>query len=232
MNTLIIEQKQIKLIKKYTKLINQIAYFLFKKLPYSMEFQDLIQAGMLGLIEAQKKYNHNKGAAFKTYAEIRIRGYILDEVRRNAWAPRTVHKNARLIAKITRKLENHHGRAVKNKEIADELNINLNDYYLLSQESTYCKLYELDNINTYLPILNYLDNEPQNILLQKDMQKHLDNAINKLSTQESLVLNLHYKYELSLKEIGDILMVSESRISQIHTQATNHVKSDLITVFI
>lgn len=217
------------IVKQHALLVKRIAYHLMLHLPYSIQVEDLIQSGMIGLLEAAKHYDPSKGASFETYAGIRIRGHMLDEVRRNEWVPRSVHRNSRLVNKAVKNVENRLGRDAKDIEIADELNLDLKDYHTLLNDAVGSHLYGFDDLGVTEDLLkgeNSLS-EPHEHVLHEDFAQYLAQLIKTLPTKERLVLALYYERDLNLKEIGDVLEVSESRVSQIHTQAMIHLKTKL-----
>lgn len=224
------QQTQEALIKTHALMVKRIAHHLLLRLPYSVQLDDLIQAGMLGLLEAVRNYDAAKGASFETYAGIRIRGHMLDEVRRNDWVPRSVYRNARMLAEAVKKVENRLGRDAKDSEIAAELNIGLDEYYELLKDSAGSQLYGFDDLGVTDDVLKGEDgrsSEPFENAQHEDMVKHLAEVIETLPQKERLVLSLYYEQDLNLKEIGEVIGVSESRVSQIHTQATIRIKARL-----
>lgn len=224
------QQTQETLIKTHALMVKRIAHHLLLRLPYSVQLDDLIQAGMLGLLEAVRHYDATKGASFETYAGIRIRGHMLDEVRRNDWVPRSVYRNARTVAEAVKKVENRLGRDAKDKEIAEELNLSLDAYHELLKDSSGSQLYGFDDLGVTDDVLKGeagYSTEPHEHALHEDMVSHLGQIIATLPQKERLVLSLYYEQDLNLKEIGEVLGVSESRVSQIHTQATIRIKARL-----
>ncbi len=218
------------LIESHAKMVKRIAHHLLGRLPASVQFDDLIQAGMIGLIEAVRNYDESKGASFETYAGIRIRGHMLDEVRRNDWVPRSVYKNARLIAAAVKAVENRLGRDAKDNEVAEELEISLEDYHVMLSDSVGGHLYGFDDVGVSDDVLVGAPkdaDEPHQQVLNKDRKTQLAQVIDGLPKNEKLVLSLYYEQDLNLKEIGDVLGVSESRVSQIHSQATHRIKARL-----
>jgi RNA polymerase sigma factor for flagellar operon FliA len=220
-----------KVLRHYAPLVKRIAHHLLARLPKSVQLDDLIQAGMMGLLDALKNFDNSKGASFSTYAGIRIRGGILDEVRRNDWLPRSIHRNTRKIAEIAQVLENELGRDATDSEIAKKLNISLHDYHQMLCDSNSGQMQALDEIG-----LNedYSSNglvstihEPLESLQIEDFTKRLFAGIESLPEREKLVLALYYDEELNLKEIGEILRVSESRVCQILSQAMLRLRSGL-----
>jgi RNA polymerase sigma factor for flagellar operon FliA len=219
------------LIHTHASMVKKIAHHLLGRLPQTVQLDDLLQAGMLGLLEAVRHYDETKGASFETYAGIRIRGHMLDEVRRNDWVPRSVYRNARMIAAAVKEVENRLGRDAKDQEVAAELHISLSEYHDMLSDSAGGHLYGFDDVGvtddhltdetvTYAP-------EPYAQALQADMTNHLAHIIDGLPKKERLVLSLYYERDLNLKEIGEVLGVSESRVSQIHSQATHRIRSRL-----
>jgi RNA polymerase sigma factor for flagellar operon FliA len=222
------QQTQEALVKTHALLVKRIAYHLSGRLPQSVLLDDLIQAGMLGLLEAVRHYDSTKGASFETYAGIRIRGYMLDEVRRNDWVPRSVYRNSRRIAEAVKQVENRLGRDAKDHEIAEELKVSLNEYYEILQDSASNQLYGFDDLGVTDDMLTEegkVYSEPHRNVLRDDMVSHLAEIIDGLPKNEQMVLSLYYEQDLNLKEIGEVLGVSESRVSQIHSQATLRIKS-------
>jgi len=224
------QQTQEMLVKTHALLVKRIAHHLLGRLPHSIQFDDLVQAGMLGLLEAVRHYDSTKGASFETYAGIRIRGHMLDEVRRNDWVPRSVYRNARMIADAVRTVENRLGRDAKDQEVAAELGLGLDEYYEMLKDTAGSQLYGFDDLGVTDDILK-IDgeefSEPQQNVLRDDMVNHLSQVIESLPKNERLVLSLYYEQDLNLKEIGEVLGVSESRVSQIHSQAMLRIKSRL-----
>ena len=218
------------IVKQHALLVRRIAYHLMMHLPYSIQIEDLVQAGMIGLLEAFKHYDPEKGASFETYAGIRIRGYMLDEVRKNEWVPRSVYRNSRLINNAVKKVENRLGRDATDNEIANELELDLDQYHLLLQDAAGSHLYGFEDLGVTEDVLKGEEgnlDEPQERVLHEDMAQHLARLVQTLPQKERLVLALYYEHDLNLKEIGDVLEVSESRISQIHTQAMIRLKAKL-----
>ena len=226
------EHEQDSLVETHALLVKRIAHHLLGRLPQTVLLDDLIQAGMLGLLEAARHYDSSKGASFETYAGIRIRGHMLDEVRRNDWVPRSVYRNSRMISEAIQQLENKLGREAKDVEIAEELSLELTEYHGMLQDSAGSHLYGFDDLGVTDDVLHGEENtgafvEPHNSVLREDLINHLSQIIDGLPTKERLVLSLYYEQDLNLKEIGEIIGVSESRISQILSQATLRIKSRL-----
>lgn len=218
-------------VHKYTGMVKKIAHHLLCRLPHWIQLDDLIQSGMIGLLEAYRNYNQDKGASFETYAGIRIRGAMLDEIRKVDWVPRSVHKNSRIIAEAIKKLENELGKDPSEREIAASLKLSLQEYHQLLQDSVGARLFGLDEIILYNEPANSLDRDPfpgpLEQIQNKDFCEHIAKCIASLNPKEALILTLYYQEELNLKEIGEVLNVTESRISQIMSQSIIKLQSRL-----
>ncbi|GGK72944.1 RNA polymerase sigma factor FliA [Amphritea balenae] len=220
------------IVEQHGALVKRIAHHLLARLPNTVVLDDLIQAGMVGLLEAAKKYDASKGASFETYAGIRIRGSIIDEVRRGDWTPRSVHRNARRVSEAVQAVEARIGRDAQDGEIAAELNISVTEYHALLKDSAESRLFSFDKLTGPQDegpgeAIAGSEPDPSEEFEQKDFIKAIANQIQGLPEREKLVLSLYYDEELNLKEIGQILGVSESRVSQIHSQAALRLRSRL-----
>lgn len=219
------------LVRIHAPLVKRIAHHLKARLPASVQVEDLIQSGMIGLLEASRKYEPSKGATFETYAGIRIRGAMMDEIRKGDWVPRSVHRNSRRITEAIKAIEDREGRDARDIEVAEELGMDINEYYTCLQDSAVGKLFSFEEVTELGDGL--VDHERNNemgpaIGFESDAFQHsLAQAIESLPEREKLVLSLYYDEELNLKEIGEILSVSESRVSQIHSQAAMRLRSRL-----
>ena len=211
------------LVVQHEPLVKRIAYHLMSRLPASVQADDLIQAGMIGLIEASRKFDPEQGASFETYAGIRIRGAMLDEIRRTDWTPRSVHRKAREVAEAVRKIENEVGRDARDVEVAEEMGLSLDEYHKILQDSTGCRIFSFEDPGTLgdegFPNTTRQPNQPLETLQKSDFKQGLAEEIKGLPERERLVMALYYDEELNLREIGEILGVSESRVCQIHGQA-------------
>jgi RNA polymerase sigma factor for flagellar operon FliA len=217
------------LLEQYTVLVKRIAYHLLARLPASVMVDDLIQSGMIGLFEAANNFDNTKGASFETFAGIRIRGAMLDEMRRGDWTPRSVHKNSRMVTEAIKQLEASLGRDVTDIEVAEKLEISLNEYHHILSEVSTGKILGINDLGVNEDAL-MLDStcqsdDPYQSIEHKAFKKGLSECISTLPEREALVLSLYYDEELNLREIGQILDVSESRVSQIHSQAMHRLKA-------
>lgn len=220
------------LIEDYAPLVKRIGHHLKGRLPASVQLDDLVQSGMIGLIEAARKYEPSKGASFETYAGIRIRGAMLDEIRKGDWAPRSVHRNSRKIADAIRFVESQTGRDAQDHEVAATLDMSLEEYHSHLQDGLGSRLFSFEDLLSQPgeregELISRDDAGPYEGLQADHFQKHLANAIATLPEREQLVLALYYDEELNLKEIGAVLEVSESRVSQIHSQAAHRLRARL-----
>jgi len=218
------------LVEQYSPLVKRIAHHLLARLPANVVLDDLIQAGMIGLLEAARKYDATKGAAFETYAGIRIRGAIIDEVRRGDWTPRSVHRNGRMVSEAIRQVELRVGRDASDQEVADELGISVDEYHGLLKDSAESRLFSFEELQQPGDDSfgeQFADSEPgpAPVIENEAFMKSLSKAIELLPEREKLVLALYYDEQLNLKEIGQVLGVSESRVSQIHSQAALRLRS-------
>ena len=218
-------------VDRYAPLVKRIAHHLLLRMPASVQIDDLIQSGMIGLLEAAKKYDVSKGASFETYAGIRIRGSMLDEVRKGDWAPRSVHRKSRKVAEAIKAIEARTGQDAKDKEIAEEMDIDLNAYYAILQDASGSRLFSFDDImegdDSAIELAAGELPGPCDGLQRDSFKSHLSRAIDSLPEREKLVLALYYDEELNLKEIGEVIGVSESRVSQIHSQAAMRLRARL-----
>lgn len=217
------------MVERHAPLVKRIAYHLLARLPASVQADDLIQSGMIGLIEAAKNFDGSKGASFETFAGIRIRGAMLDEMRRGDWTPRSVHRNARLIAETIAELEGVLGRDVKDTEVAEKLDISLDEYHHMLSDISSGRIIGIEDLGVSQDVLVTSDDTDADHLYESQaneaFQQALVRTISNLPEREALVLSLYYNDELNLKEIGAVLNVSESRISQIHSQALVRLKA-------
>lgn len=217
------------LLEQHSVLVKRIAYHLLARLPASVIVDDLIQSGMIGLFEAANNFDSSKGASFETFAGIRIRGSMLDEIRRGDWTPRSVHKNSRMVSEAIKQLEAELGRDVIDIEVAEKLDISLNEYHHILSEVSTGKILGIDDLGISEDALkldeSYHGDDPYQSIEHGAFKKGLSECISTLPEREALVLSLYYDEELNLREIGQVLDISESRVSQIHSQAMHRLKA-------
>jgi RNA polymerase sigma factor for flagellar operon FliA len=217
------------MILKYTPLIKYIAHRLAMRLPPHISVDDLVNAGVIGLMDALNKFDPNKKVQFKTYAEFRIKGSMLDELRSLDWVSRSVRQKAAQLEKAFQSLEKKKGRAVEDQEVAQEMGLSLDNYYSMVNEINGVFLSDLAGVRKKIPqfsdedLLNLLadeeENQPFQLLSLEELKEVLTRAIEELTPKERTVISLYYYEELTLKEIGEVLGFTESRICQIHTKA-------------
>jgi RNA polymerase sigma factor for flagellar operon FliA len=217
------------LVERHANLVKRIAHHLMARLPASVIVDDLIQSGMIGLIEAARNFDGSKGASFETYAGIRIRGSMLDEIRRGDWVPRSVHKNSRAISDAIAAVEKEKNGDAKDAEVAAKLGVSLSEYHSMLSDVNCGRILGIDDLGVSEDVISSEEsrelNRPFEGFANQRFQQSLAECIKGLPEREALVLSLYYDEELNLKEIGEVLSVSESRVSQIHSQALARVKT-------
>jgi RNA polymerase sigma factor for flagellar operon FliA len=229
-----------KLILEYAPLIKFIAQKIAVRLPSNIEFDDLVSSGVIGLMDAIDKYDPSRDNKFKTYAEFRIRGAILDELRAQDWVPRSVREKAKQLERAHIRLEQQLCRVPTEDEITRELQISKEEYYELLNQVKSVSILSLDEAGSFnssdrKSILSLLESckipSPIAQLNLKAVKEVVTKAIESLPEKQRLVLSLYYYEDLNLKEIGEVLDVTESRVSQLHTQAILWLKRKLRTYF-
>ncbi len=225
------------MILKYTPLIKYIAHRLAMRLPPHVSVEDLMSAGVIGLMDALNKFDPGKKVQFKTYAEFRIKGAMLDELRSLDWVSRSVRQKAAQLEKAYQNLEKKRGRAVEDEEVAQEMGLSMEHYYNLVNEVNGVFLLDLENLRHKIPklpeedLINLLmdekEKQPLHLLGVEELKRVLAQAIDELSAKEKTVISLYYYEELTLKEIGEILGFTESRICQIHAKAILKLKTKI-----
>ena len=221
---------------EYTPLIKFIAQKIAMRLPSNIELDDLISSGVIGLMDAIEKYDPSRDNKFKTYAEFRVRGAILDELRAQDWVPRSIREKAKILERANTKLEQRLGRQAPDEEIAMELGVDIKQLQELISQVRTVNILSLDDVGVFpngdrKRIMGILDacklNNPLNSLDNKIVKNTIISAIESLPEKQRLVLSLYYYEDLNLKEIGRVLNVTESRVSQLHTHSINRLKQKL-----
>ena len=222
------------LLTEHMPLVKRLAHHMKAKLPPSVEVDDLIQAGMIGLLDAISRYEETHGAQFETYAVLRIRGAMLDELRSSDWLPRSMRQNMRKIEAAMSALQQKLGHAPSESEVARSLKLSLADYQdMLSDGGGHQLLYyedfhDDDGNDSFLDRYASDENaDPLRSLLDGDFRQAVIDAIDLLPEREKMLMGLYYEEELNLKEIGAVMGVSESRVSQLHTQAVARLRATL-----
>lgn len=211
------------LVVMHLELVKRIAKHISARLPSTVDLDDLMQSGMVGLLEAAGNFDPSRGACFATYAGIRIRGAMLDDIRKYDWTPRSVHHKYRKVTDAISEIEAETGRRAQSDEIAARLEISLDEYHKILADSTGSRLFSLDEaidepFRCPCPSASSAS-MPDQEAYHLQFREKLAEAIDSLPERENLVLSLYYERELNLKEIGEVLEVSESRVCQIHGQA-------------
>ncbi|MFL6630878.1 MAG: RNA polymerase sigma factor FliA [Massilia sp.] len=221
------------LLTEHMPLVKRLAHQMKAKLPPSVEVDDLVQAGMIGLLDAINRYEENHGAQFETYAVLRIRGAMLDELRSSDWMPRSTRANMRKVESAMAALQQQLGRPPSESEVAKSLKLSLGDYQDLLGDSGghqlvyYEDFHDEDGSDSFLDRYAVDDDDPLKSLLDTDFRQTVIDAIDALPPREKMLMGLYYEEELNLKEIGAVMGVSESRVSQLHTQAVARLRTYL-----
>ncbi|MGN2391526.1 RNA polymerase sigma factor FliA [Pelomicrobium sp. G1] len=220
-------------VERYMPLVKRIAYHMMARLPASVQVEDLIQAGMLGLLDAIQRFQEGQGAQFETYATQRIRGAILDELRAADWMPRSVRRSLRRIEQAIASLEQRLQRPPSEQELARALGVSLEEYQAMLSEARGVQIVHYDDFHEseeeHFLDRHAADPHPSALerIIDEDFRRRLAAAIDELPEREKLVMALYYEQELNLKEIGAVLGVTESRVCQIHSQAVARLRARL-----
>ncbi|HQP30942.1 MAG TPA: FliA/WhiG family RNA polymerase sigma factor [Deltaproteobacteria bacterium] len=226
-----------KVINEFAPLIKYIASRIAMRLPPHIDIHDLINAGVIGLIDAMEKFDASKNIKFKTYAEFRIRGAMLDELRSMDWVPRSIRQKARKIEEAYGRLEAILGRPASDEEVALELDIDMDSFYRLLSETASVSLLSLDDLGednqdaSKRNLLEYIMQDEKDWPTHKiglgEIRDMVAKAIQSLPEKERMVISLYYYDELTMKEIGHVLKFTESRVSQIHTKSVLRLRSKM-----
>ena len=220
--------------KQYAPLVRRIAHQMIAKLPANVELDDMIQAGMIGLMDAVNRFEESQGTQFEVYAASRIRGSMLDELRAGDWLPRSARKNQRDIENAIHRLEQRLQRAPQESEIAQELHMSVPEYQELLGDARGAQLVYFDDLGGGVDGDDYLERhvaqaggEPLEILRDKRFRTALVAAIEELPEREKLLMSMYYEQDLNLREIGAVMGVTESRVCQLHSQAVSRLRAKL-----
>lgn len=218
-------------LREHSHLVKRLAHQLMAKLPYSVQIDDILQAGMMGLLDAASRYNEFHGAQFETYATQRIRGAMLDELREADWLPRALRRDMRRIETSVSRMQQKLGRPPSESEIAADMGIPLAEYQQLLQSSRGAQLVYFEDFHTedqddFFERFDHSDNiSPLDLLEDDRFKAELVRAIENLPERERLLMGMLYEQEMNLREIGEVLGVGESRVSQLHSQAVARLRS-------
>lgn len=217
-------------IKEYIPLVKKIAYHMASKLPSSVSSEDLVQSGLIGLVEALRNYDQSKGASFSTYASIRIRGAMIDELRKGDWAPRSVHRSTRELNQAISEVESSTGQPFSLKQVSIHMQLSLDEVSHLIQECHGKKILSFEDISSQpgeaLPVFGDMLSPLESTLASQEYQ-NLQNHLSFLSERERAIVIFYYYHEYSLKNIADIMKISESRVCQIISESLKKLKKSL-----
>jgi RNA polymerase sigma factor for flagellar operon FliA len=214
------------LFEKHLPLVKIIAHHVSVGLPPGQSVDDLIQVGMMGLLEASRCYEAQKNVQFKTYASIRIRGAMLDELRKDSWMPRSVQQKSKKISKAIQSAEARLQRTASDKDIAKELRVSIEEYYRMLDAVAGCTVFSIED-NPGQQENHADDQSPELDIECESTRQKLAEVMEGLPRQEKLVLFLYYNKGLNMQEVSKVLEVSESRICQVHSQAVNRIRGRL-----
>ena len=221
------------LVQRFAPLVKRIAYHLMARLPASVEVDDLVQNGMMGLLDAIGRFESGLGAQFETYAAHRIRGAMLDGLRENDWLPRSLRRDFRRIEEAIAQLEQAHGRVPSEKELANALGMSLGDYQKMLQDARGHQLISFEDMieegdEDYLE-RHLVDDvgDPARIFEDASLRQLLVQAIEALPEREKMMMALYYEQDLNLREIGEVMGVTESRVCQLHSQAVARLRTKM-----
>ena len=219
------------LIQRFAPLVKRIAYHLMARLPSSVQVDDLIQNGMMGLLDAINRFEAGMGAQFETYVAQRVRGAMLDGLRENDWLPRSLRRDFRRIEVAISQLEQEYGRTPSESELAETLGMALAEYQKMLQDARGHQLISFEDMiddgnEDFLERhLSDDSNEPSRILEDESLRKSLVQGIELLPEREKLMMALYYEQDLNLREIGEVMGVTESRVCQLHSQAVARLRA-------
>ncbi len=230
-------ENQEEVIKRYSPMIKYVANRIAMRLPPHIEVDDLISVGVLGLMDAISKYDSSRGAKFKTYAEFRVRGAILDELRAMDWVPRSIRQKASSVDKVVQALQGKLSRSPEDEEVAKEMGMSLDQFHDTLNETKSIPIFSLEDLGIakesgeQQSLLDCLagkaDADPQTQIRLIELKEIIAKAIDALPEKERLMVSLYYYEELTMKEIGAVLEITESRISQIHSKAVYRLRTKL-----
>tara|TARA_R110002096_G_scaffold130643_5_gene279930 strand:- start:24648 stop:25367 length:720 start_codon:yes stop_codon:yes gene_type:complete len=217
------------LVTEHVELVKRIAHHLAARLPATVDVNDLMQSGMVGLLEAAGNFDASRGASFETYAGIRIRGAMLDDIRKHDWTPRSVHHKYRRVTEAINEIEGETGEAASPEQVAQRIGISIDDYYKILSDSACSRLFSFEETLEEPTMQRKPPSSdtprPDEELYREQFRDQLASSIEQLPERERLVLSLYYEQELNMKEIGAVLEVSESRVCQIHGQAVMRLRA-------
>lgn len=225
------------IIIEYSPMIKYVANRIAMRLPPHVEVDDLISVGVLGLLDAIEKYDPGRGAKFKTYAEFRVRGSILDELRSLDWVPRSIRQKATQMDNVTQRLQGKYGRPPEDEEIAEELGLDMNEFFTAMNDTRSMPILSLEDLginketgeqqNLLDCLIGDSEADPATQIRLDELKQIIAQGIDTLPEKERLMISLYYYEELTMKEIGEVLGITESRVSQIHSKAVFRLRTKL-----
>lgn len=225
------------IIIEYSPMIKYVANRIAMRLPPHVEVDDLISVGVLGLLDAIEKYDSSRGAKFKTYAEFRVRGSILDELRSLDWVPRSIRQKATQMDNVTQRLQGKYGRPPEDEEIAEELGLDMNEFFTAMNDTRSMPILSLEDLginketgeqqNLLDCLIGDSEADPATQIRLDELKQIIAQGIDTLPEKERLMISLYYYEELTMKEIGEVLGITESRVSQIHSKAVFRLRTKL-----
>ncbi len=228
------------LIEKYAPLVKYVAGKVINNVPRNIEFDDLVGFGVFGLLDAINKFDPEKGIKFKTYGITRIRGQIFDELRNLDWVPRSVRQKFKQMEEIKKKYKEEKGEIIKKEQLAEKIGISISEVERINNMANDSNIASLDDVwlvkknDDEVSFIDLLksndDNNPVNDLEREEVKKMIVGELKKLPEREQRVLILYYYEELTLKEIGEVLTLTESRVSQLHTKAIRKIRDSLDSI--
>lgn len=214
-------------VLEHRSLVRKIALHIKRRLPSHIDVEDLLQSGFIGLLEARKSYKDNMGASFETFASIRIRGAIIDSLRKNSWGTREAVKNMRLIGDAITRIEQRNHKQPTTEEIAQELGITPEEHIKICQQISVCNVISLDVMDNEDAQFGNYEQDPEELTEKEEMKEKIKETLTLLPEKEQIILSLYYIEEFTFKQIGEILDLTEARICQLHSQAISRIQSKL-----
>jgi RNA polymerase sigma factor for flagellar operon FliA len=216
-----------KFVIQYRPLVKKVSLYLKRRLPSTVELNDILQSGLVGLLEARKGFKPGTGASFETYASIRIRGAIIDSLRKNSWVSRETIRNMRKMSQAISKIEQRDQAQASSEQIIAELGISMDDFFKMSQEINVCNVMSLDELDHDYFIPSEEESNPEVLTQREHMKEWLKDVLHNLSEKEQQLLSLYYVEEFTFKQIGEIFDLTEARICQLHAKLIARIHSKI-----
>lgn len=217
-------------VSEHKGLVKKIALNILRRLPSHIELDDLLQAGYVGLLEARRQFKSDMGSSFDTYASIRIKGSILDSLRRNSWGTKESIKNMRMIGDAITRIEQRNRKQASSEEVAAELGITIEDHLKICHQISISHVVSMDLVDNESLFVDDESETPSEAVEKENIIKTLKSMLTTLPEREQMVLSLYYIEEFTFKQIGEILSLTEARICQLHSQAISKLQSRLKSI--